>query len=91
MQFIPGSHKTEVVEHVLYADSIHGEIPRKVVPGMIEKHGVHHIALDTGDAVIWHSSMWHYSPPNPSEKSRIAIAGVSDKSRNHEEKQTPLS
>ena len=76
MQFIPKSHKTEIVEHVLYPDSIHGEIPRKIAQEMIEKHGVHHIELDTGDAVIWHSNMWHYSPPNPSEKSRIAIAGV---------------
>ena len=76
MQFIPGSHKTEIVEHVLYSDSIHGEIPRKIIPKMIEKHGVHHIELNTGDAVIWHSNMWHYSPPNLSEKSRIAIAGV---------------
>ena len=76
MQFIPGSHKTEIVEHVLYPDSIHGELPREAVQEMIEKHGIHHIELDTGDAVIWHSNMWHYSPPNKSEKSRIAVAGV---------------
>ena len=31
LQFIPGSHKTEIVEHVLYADSIHGELPRERV------------------------------------------------------------
>ena len=76
MQFIPSSHKTEIVEHVLYPDSIHGELPREAVQEMIQKHGVHHIELDTGDVVIWHSSMWHYSPPNKSEKSRIAVAGV---------------
>jgi ectoine hydroxylase-related dioxygenase (phytanoyl-CoA dioxygenase family) len=76
MQFIPGSHKTEIVEHVLYPDSIHGELPREAVQEMIEKHGIHHIELDPGDVVIWHSSMWHYSPPNKSEKSRIAVAGV---------------
>ena len=76
MQFIPGSHKTEILELVLYPDSIHGELPRKTVQKMIEKHGVHHIELGTGDVVFWHSNMWHYSPPNPSEKSRIAVAGV---------------
>lgn len=76
MQFIPGSHKTEIIEHVLYPDSIHGELPRKHVQEMIEKHGVHHIELGTGDAVFWHSNMWHYSPPNKSGKSRIAVAGV---------------
>ena len=31
MQFIPGSHKTEIVEHILYSDSIHGELPRETV------------------------------------------------------------
>lgn len=76
MQFIPGSHKTEIVEHVLYPDSIHGELPRETVKEMLKEHDAHHIELDPGDVVFWHSSMWHYSPPNPSEHSRIAVAGV---------------
>ena len=76
MQFIPGSHKTEIIEHVLYPDSIHGELPREAVQERIEKHGVHHIELGTGDVVIWHSSLWHYSPPNKTDRSRIAVAGV---------------
>ncbi len=76
MQFIPGSHITGIMDLVLYPDSIHGELPRKHVQKMIEKHGVHHIELGTGDAVFWHSNMWHYSPPNQSEKSRIAVSGV---------------
>jgi len=76
MQFIPGSHKTEIVEHVLYPDSIHGELPREAVKEMLKERHVHHIELDPGDVVFWHSSMWHYSPPNPSEHSRIAVAGV---------------
>lgn len=76
MQFIPGSHKTEIVEHVLYSDSIHGELPREAVKEMLKERDVHHIELDPGDVVFWHSSMWHYSPPNPSEHSRIAVAGV---------------
>ena len=76
MQFIPGSHKTEIVEHVLYPESIHGELPREAVKEMLKEHDAHHIELDPGDVVFWHSSMWHYSPPNPSEHSRIAVAGV---------------
>ena len=76
MQFIPGSHNTGIIDLVLYPDSIHGEIPRKEVQNMIEKHGVHHMELGVGDVVFWHSNMWHYSPPNRSEKSRIATAGV---------------
>lgn len=76
MQFIPGSHKTEIIEHVLYPDSIHGELPREAVAEMRQKHGIRHIELGPGDVVFWHSSLWHYSPPNPSERSRIAVAGV---------------
>jgi hypothetical protein len=76
MQFIPGSHKTEIVPHVLYPDSIHAELPRERVKDMIDQYGVDHQVLDPGDVVCWHSSLWHYSPPNPSPNSRIAIAGV---------------
>ena len=76
LQFIPGSHKGPIVPHVLYEDSLHAELPRHLVQGMIEKHGLAHIEADPGDVVCWHSSLWHYSPPNPSPKSRIAIAGV---------------
>jgi len=76
LQFIPGSHRTEIVPHVLYGDSIHGELPRERVREMVAQHGVHHIELAPGDAVFWHSSLWHYSPPNTSDQGRIGIAGV---------------
>lgn len=76
LQMIPSSHQTEIVPHVLYADSIHGELPRERVTEMIEQHDVHHIELESGDVVCWHSNMWHYSPPNTSDQGRIAIAGV---------------
>lgn len=76
MQFIPGSHKGEIVQHVMYEDSIHGELPRDLVKARIAQCGTEHIELDPGDVVCWHSSLWHYSPPNPSPHSRIAIAAV---------------
>ncbi len=76
LQFIPGSHKTEIVEHVLYADSIHGELPRERVAALKAERGVEHIELAPGDVVCWHSSLWHYSPVNRSPQSRIGIAGV---------------
>jgi ectoine hydroxylase-related dioxygenase (phytanoyl-CoA dioxygenase family) len=76
LQFIPGSHRTEIIRHVLYPDSIHGELPRERVQAMVEQCGVHHIELEPGDVVFWHSSLWHYSPPNRSEQGRIGIAGV---------------
>ena len=76
LQMIPGSYKTEIVPHVLYEDSVHGELPRERVEEMIDTYGVEHIELQPGSVVCWHSSAWHYSPPNTSEMGRIAIAGV---------------
>lgn len=76
LQMIPGSYKTEIVPHVLYQDSIHGELPKERVEEMIDTYGVEHIELEPGSIIVWHSSAWHYSPPNASEKGRIAIAGV---------------
>ena len=76
LQMIPGSHKGDIISHVLYQDSIHGELPRETVTEMKERHGLHHVELDSGDVVCWHSNMMHYSPPNTSEQGRIAIAGV---------------
>ena len=76
LQMIPGSYKTEIVPHVLYEDSIHGELPKERVEEMIDTFGVEHIELEPGSVVVWHSNAWHYSPPNASDKGRIAIAGV---------------
>lgn len=76
LQFVPGSHTTEIIPHVLYPDSVHGEIPRERVREGIAAMGLHHIELQPGDTVFWHSTLWHYSPPNTSEHSRIGIAGV---------------
>jgi ectoine hydroxylase-related dioxygenase (phytanoyl-CoA dioxygenase family) len=76
LQFIPGSHKTEIVPHVLYEDSIHGELPRDRVAELQAQRGVEHIELEPGDVVCWHSSLWHYSPVNESPQGRIGIAGV---------------
>ncbi|MDA1192308.1 MAG: phytanoyl-CoA dioxygenase family protein [Candidatus Poribacteria bacterium] len=72
MQFVRGSHLGEVVPHIAYEDSIHGELPRELVAGV----DVDHIELEPGDAVFWHSNLWHYSPPNPSDRRRIATAAV---------------
>ena len=76
LQMIPGSYKTEIVPHVLYEDSIHAELPKERVEEMIDTFGIEHVELQPGSIVCWHSSAWHYSPPNTSEKGRIAIAGV---------------
>jgi ectoine hydroxylase-related dioxygenase (phytanoyl-CoA dioxygenase family) len=76
MQFIPASHRGEIIPHIEYPGGIHGELPREHVAEMIDKLGLHHIELDPGSAVCWHSNLYHFSPPNVSEKSRIAVAGV---------------
>ena len=77
MQFIPGSHKGDIITHLLYPDStVHAELPRERVREAKEKNGLHHIEMEPGDVVFWHSSLYHYSPPNTSEQGRIAVAGV---------------
>ncbi|MEM7127141.1 MAG: phytanoyl-CoA dioxygenase family protein [Chloroflexota bacterium] len=76
LQVIPGSHKTEVVEHIQYERGLHVELPREQVPEMIDKNGLHHIELEPTDAIVWHAHLWHYSPPNLSDKNRLGIAVV---------------
>ena len=76
MQFIPASHHGPIVEHVQYDGAIHAELPRDHVAQMIDTHGLEHIELDPGDMVCWHSSLYHHSPPNTSDHSRIAVAAV---------------
>ena len=76
MQFVPGSHQGPIVPHVQYDDGIHAELPRDLVQETLAERAVAHIEAEPGDVVCWHSSLWHYSPPNPSPNSRIAIAGV---------------
>lgn len=76
MQFIPGTHREPIEAHGLYQGSIHGEIPRHRVDECRGKYGLHYIELQPGDAVCWHSSLYHYSPPNTSDHGRIAVAAV---------------
>jgi len=76
LQFLPGTHRGEIVPHVLYEDSIHGELPRDRVQEQMARQDVVHVELQPGDLVAWHSSLWHYSPPNTSDQGRIGIAGV---------------
>ena len=80
LQMIPGTQHAPIATHVLYDDSIHGEIPHETVDAWKREYGgvggVHHIELQPGDMVCWHSSVAHYSPPNTSENGRIGIAGV---------------
>jgi hypothetical protein len=76
LQFVPGSHKGDIIDHLLYEDSIHAELPRDLVAETIAQQPVEHIELEPGDIISWHSSAWHYSPVNKSNKGRIGIAGV---------------
>lgn len=76
LQFIPGTHRTDVITHVKYPDQVHGELPRKLVERTIAEHGVKHIELAPGDCVVWHSHLWHFSPPNTSDQRRIGAGAV---------------
>jgi len=76
LQVIPGSHRQPIHPHLLYHDSLHGELPREAVESAKQAHGIDHIELEPGSALVWHSNLYHYSPPNTSDQSRIGIAGV---------------
>jgi ectoine hydroxylase-related dioxygenase (phytanoyl-CoA dioxygenase family) len=76
MQFIPGTHRLPIETHGVYSNSIHREIRRERVQECIDRHGLEHIELAPGCAVVWHSNLYHYSPPNTSDHGRIAVAGV---------------
>jgi len=72
LQFAPGTHKGPIVEHQLYQGGLHKELPRDLCANL----NTHHVELSPGDAVFWHSNLWHYSAPNTSDQDRIAVAGV---------------
>ncbi len=54
MQFLPASHHEGLIDHVLYEDSLHRELPRELVTNL---EGVIDIELEPGDVVFWHSYM----------------------------------
>lgn len=72
LQFLPGSHRGDVVDHVRYDDAIHAEAPRELVADIDPVH----VELAPGDAVVWHAHAWHYSPPNETAHNRWGIACV---------------
>lgn len=72
LQFVPGSHKGPIVPHKSYEDGIHPELPREQLKDISPAH----VELQPGDAVFWHSRLWHYSPPNTSDRRRIGVAAV---------------
>lgn len=76
LQLVPGSHHDGLIEHVVYPDSLHEELPRDVVERQLQETPVFHAELQPGDAVMWQSHLWHYSPPNLSEHSRIGMGAV---------------
>ncbi|MBT3345333.1 MAG: phytanoyl-CoA dioxygenase family protein [Gemmatimonadetes bacterium] len=72
LKCVPGSHQRPVIEHVEYEDSLHAELPRDRCQDLEIKH----IELDPGDAVFWHSHLWHASDANTSNASRIGVGAV---------------
>ena len=86
LQVVPGSHHGEVIPHICYDDSIHGELPRELCTDL----DIEHIELAPGDVVFWHSNLWHYSPPNYSDQARLGCGGVwinpSQRSECHKER-----
>lgn len=72
LQVVPGSHLGPAIPHVEYDDSVHGELPRDRCVDLV----IDHIELAPGDAVFWHSNLWHHSPPNTSDQDRMGVGAV---------------
>jgi phytanoyl-CoA hydroxylase len=72
LQVVPGSHKGKVIDHVNYDDAVHVELPRELTVNL----EVEHVELAPGDALLWHSNIWHYSPQNMSEQNRWGMGMV---------------
>jgi phytanoyl-CoA hydroxylase len=73
LQVVPGTHHTPIIEHVKHPGIVHEELPRH----LLEDKKPVHIELNPGDALVWNSLVWHYSPRNESDKKRWGVALVS--------------
>lgn len=66
MHVIPGSHRNGITEHGGVADDY----------GMLQPPSLtdaHPCPLREGDALVFHGELWHYTPPNDTDRRRRAI------------------
>jgi ectoine hydroxylase-related dioxygenase (phytanoyl-CoA dioxygenase family) len=72
LQFLRGSHREGIVEHVMADGAPHEHIPRdRADPGRIIS-----TPMNPGDAVFFGGRVWHFSEANRSAHRRLGIVAV---------------
>lgn len=72
LQFVRGSHRDGVEEHVTTPAQAHPHIPKERVP----QERVALMEMEPGDAVFFGGLTWHYSDPNRSSQRRLGTVAV---------------
>lgn len=74
MQFIPGSHKTQLVPHIdTYSEDNLLSRGQEIAVDVKDEDAVF-CALNPGQASMHHGHLYHYSGPNNSDDRRIGLA-----------------
>jgi hypothetical protein len=72
LEFLRGSHRSGIVEHVMPEGSFHPYIPED----RIDPERVVQVPMQPGDAVFFDGRVLHYSPPNRSDRRRLGVVAV---------------
>jgi hypothetical protein len=72
LEFLRGSHRGGIVEHVMPEGSFHPYIPED----RIDPERVVQVPMQPGDAVFFDGRVLHYSPPNRSDRRRLGMVAV---------------
>ena len=72
LQFVRGSHREGMAEHVITPDTPHPHIPKE----RVDASRVVPMEMEAGDAVFFGGQMWHFSEPNRSSQERLGTVAV---------------
>lgn len=80
LQFVRGSHKEGMVEHVVTPETPHPHISKSLV----DNSRVEMMEMEPGDAVFFGGQTWHFSEPNHSPHARLGTVAVFNSEREYE-------
>lgn len=72
LQFVRGSHRDGMIEHVSTPEQRHPHIPKD----QVDASRVVMLEMEPGDAVFFGGQMWHFSEPNRSSQPRLGTVAV---------------
>ena len=73
MQFIPGTHRNGMADHIPQPPHNYLQIDHKVLDPVLQSGPVVDVALDPGDAVLFNTLLFHQGQDNRSGKVRWSI------------------